>query len=137
MSFSDFTRGSLVRYPYLWAREAEAGETEGRKSRETVVAARFQFEGRDEFALLAVTASMPSDEVATFELPETEMRRIVRGGKARLWVVLSEVNFDVIGDSFYLEPDAKVGELSPPVFRQLWSAFVEALPQMQKIRRRD
>ncbi len=33
MSFEDIQTASVIRYPYLWVREAGRGETEGRKYR--------------------------------------------------------------------------------------------------------
>lgn len=32
--------GAVIRYPYLWVRQAQAGEAEGRKARPTVVGFR-------------------------------------------------------------------------------------------------
>lgn len=137
MTFRDLTRGSIILYPYVWQREAQRGETEGRKSRETVIASRFIFEGKDYIALIPITASPPLGDQVVYELPETEVRRLARGGKTRLWVVISEVNFDIIGESFYLEPGCKIGEISPPVFAEIWTAFVAALPKARKVRRRE
>lgn len=33
MSYDDFRTATVIRYPYLWARQASTGETEGRKER--------------------------------------------------------------------------------------------------------
>lgn len=136
MTFTDLTRGSVIVFPFVWSREAARGETEGRKKRETVIVSRFAFEGKDHVALLPITASPPTGDHAVYELPETEVRRLSRGGKTRLWVVLSEVNFDIVGESFYLEPGCKVGEVSPRVFAEIWKAFVAALPTANKVTRR-
>jgi hypothetical protein len=84
MTFADLTRGSVILFPFLWSREAERSETEGRKNRETVIVSRFTFEGKDHIALLPNTASPPARDQAVYELPETEVRRLSRGGKARL-----------------------------------------------------
>lgn len=137
MRFADLTRGSVIRFPFVWSREAAKGETEGRKSRETVIVSRFVFERKDHIALLPITASEPTRDQAIYELPETEVRRLARGGKTRLWVVLSEINFDIVGESFYLEPDCKIGEISPPVFAEIWKAFVDALPKAKKVKRHE
>lgn len=58
MTFENLTRGSVIFFPFLWWREAERGETEGRKGRETVIVSRFTFEGKDHIALLPITASL-------------------------------------------------------------------------------
>ena len=137
MAYPELTRGSVILYPFLWSREAESGETEGRKERETVLTARFIFEGKEQLALLPITASPPTPAQVAYELPETEVRRLSRGGKNRLWVILSEVNFDIAGESFYLTPDCKVGDITPKVFAEIWKAFVAALPRARKVKRFD
>jgi hypothetical protein len=38
MSFDQLQTGVVLRYPYLWARQAKAGETEGRKDHPVAVA---------------------------------------------------------------------------------------------------
>lgn len=135
MSFDDYVRGSVILYPFVWSREAAKGETEGRKTRETVITARFRAEGSEMIALIPVTASLPQGD-AVYELPEIEVRRLARGGKARLWVVLDEVNTDILGESWYLEPGAKVGQLSESVMRELWRRFSDNLPKALVTRRR-
>lgn len=137
MTFADLTRGSVILFPFLWSHEAQRGETAGRKMRETVIVSRFMLERKDHIALLPITASPPASDHVTYELPETEVRRLVRGGKAQLWVILSEINFDIAGESFYLEPDCKIGEISPRVFAEIWKAFVDALPKAKKVRRHE
>jgi hypothetical protein len=124
MSQNDLSRGSVILYPFLWLRESARGETEGRKKRETVIVSRFVLDGADHLALLPITASAPTDASTVYELPQTEVRRIARGAKTRLWVALTEINVDSVEESFYLEPGCKVGELSPRVFADVWRAFL-------------
>lgn len=54
-----FLPGQVISYPYLWARQHERGETEGRKSRPTcvVIAVRGARDGLTHLALLAITTS--------------------------------------------------------------------------------
>ena len=40
MSYDDLTSGAVIRFHFLWSREAERGESEGRKERPTVVGFR-------------------------------------------------------------------------------------------------
>jgi hypothetical protein len=40
MSYDDIQTASVIRYSYLWAREAHKGETEGRKERPVAVGVR-------------------------------------------------------------------------------------------------
>lgn len=136
MGNDTLSRGSVITYPFLWSREAARGETEGRKRRETVIVSRFVLDGADHIALLPITASRPADGTSAYELPETEIRRIARGGRTRLWVILSEVNIDIVGDSFYIEPGCKIGELSPRVFVEVWHAFLKASAHARAVSRK-
>lgn len=136
MKFPDLTRGSVIRYSFLWSREAGRGETEGRKSRESVIVSRFQFDDKDQIVLIPITASGPTQDQIAYELPETEVRRLSRGGKTRLWIILSEVNFDIVGESFHIEPDCRVGELSPRVFAEIWKQFLDALATAKRVDRK-
>lgn len=40
MSRDELRTGCVIRFPYLWVRESERGETEGRKSRPVAVGVR-------------------------------------------------------------------------------------------------
>jgi len=137
MTTDDLTTGSIIIYPYLWNREQQQGELEGRKPRETVVVSRFQFKNADYLALLAITSKPPLDGILSYELPPMEVRRIGRQDQERLWVVLSEWNIDHANGSFYLEPDCKVGELSKAVYKELHNHFVTGFQTARKIQRFD
>jgi hypothetical protein len=135
MAYDDLVGGRIIFYPYLWKRQAERGETEGRKDRETVVAARFSLEGEDFLALLPITSKPPAKAVEAYELPALEVQRIERGASGRLWVILDEFNTDRVAGSFYLAPDCKRGQLSRAVHRALYEAFAKAVPRAARIDR--
>jgi hypothetical protein len=68
--------GAVIDYPYLWARERDAGETEGRKARPTcVVVSLAKASGENLLALLAITSQSPRDTNAAVEVPALELRR--------------------------------------------------------------
>ncbi len=136
MPHDDLQNGSVILYPYLWDWQRARGETEGRKDRETVIAARFTFEGEDLLALLPVTTKPPETGVSAYELPKLEVKRLQRGGATRLWVILSEMNVDSAGNSFYLAPDCKIGDLSKAVYRKLYEAFLSEAPKAKRINRK-
>ena len=46
MSFDQLRTGCVILFPYLWVREAERGETEGRKPRPVTVGKDSPAEGR-------------------------------------------------------------------------------------------
>ncbi len=54
--------GVVLRYPYLWSRQAKSGETEGRKSRPTAVGFRLVRDERDILLLFAITTSRPGSD---------------------------------------------------------------------------
>ena len=57
MSFDDTRSACVVRYPYLWARQAGRGETEGRKTRLVAVGVRIARPGDDDMLLLFLVTS--------------------------------------------------------------------------------
>jgi hypothetical protein len=68
--------GEVFRYPYLWRRQADAGETEGRKRRPACVAAVAARAGSRTFLfILPVTTQPPSPGRIALPIPETEARR--------------------------------------------------------------
>ena len=87
--------------------------------------------------LLPITATPPAAETLVYELPQMEVMRIARSGKTRLWVVLSEVNVDVIDGSYYLEPNCKITDLSPLVFKEIFQLFTLNYSRIKKVRRYD
>lgn len=137
MTYEDIKPASVIEYPYLWRREERAAETEGRKRRETAVVARFLHQDTDYIFLLAVTATPPREGQAGFELPETEVFKIARGGASRLWVILDEMNYDIVGRSYYLEPNAKIADLSPRTFAALAAAVRKRFTAIAKVKRVD
>jgi len=60
MSFDDLRTGSVIRFPYLWVRQAARGETEGRRPRPVAVGVRIpKPEGKDVLVLFPITSQEP------------------------------------------------------------------------------
>lgn len=137
MARDDLCAGSIIFYPYLWKWQADRGETEGRKERETVIATNFRIANEDLLALLPVTSRAPEKGVAAYELPALEVQRLQRGAPGRPWIILNEMNIDRASGSFYITPDCKRGQLSRAAYRALYEAFVAALPRAARVRRSD
>ena len=134
---ADIRAGDVVRYPYLWAREAVRGETAGRKHRPSAVAFRYVHRGEDRVFLLPITASEPEPGRAAYELPEIEVRRIGRGDVGRLWVVLDEANIERVHGSHYIEPDSLVGRLSGVAMEQIRAGVAASRRQLRQVTRLD
>lgn len=72
MSFDDIQTASVIRYPYLWVREAGQGETEGRKHRPVAVGVRIGRLDGDVLLLFPVTTKEPEKGRFAAEIPATE-----------------------------------------------------------------
>ena len=125
MSFDQIRTGSVIRFPYLWAREAVRGETEGRKRRPVAVGVRIpKAGGEDVLILFPITSQAPGRERFAAEVPEIEKRRAGLDIDLRPWIILDEYNQDVVGRSFYLEPEPPLGQFSEAFFLPLMRAFI-------------
>jgi hypothetical protein len=69
MSFEDIQTASVIRY--LWVREAEQGETEGRKARPVAVGVRLKRIEGDLLLLFPITTKQPEQSRFAAEIPAT------------------------------------------------------------------
>ncbi len=132
--------GDVLRYPYLWARQADLGETEGRKPRPCAVILTLQADTeRTELRLCAVTTQPPQPGTHAIEVPETEKRRAGLDVGLQLWVIVDEHNVDVFEQSFYIEPHSHIGTFSSAFTKNLQSEMIVALRQRhsKSVLRRD
>nr|WP_249159434.1 hypothetical protein [Bradyrhizobium jicamae] len=117
--------GCVIRYPFLWGRESDHGETEGRKSRPVAVGVRLaRPRGEDVLLLFPITSQAPSAERFAMEIPEMEKRRAGLDVMLRLWIILDEFIQDIVGQSFYLEPGPPLGRFSKAFFLPLMKKFI-------------
>jgi hypothetical protein len=73
VSLDQLRTGCIIRFPYLWVREAERGETEGRKHRPAAVGVRISRpKGEDFLVLFPITSQPPSPDRFAVEIPEME-----------------------------------------------------------------
>jgi len=136
VSFDALRTGVVIRYPYLWAREAGRGEGEGRKSRPSAVGVRLaRPNGEDVLLLFPITSKAPERERFAVEIPETEKRRAGLDRDVRLWIVLDEYNEDIVGRSFYLEPEAPLGRFSKAFFLRVMKEFIVRRAQARRVSR--
>lgn len=135
--YDDIQTACIVRYPYLWAREAGRGETEGRKTRPVAVGVRLPHPEGDMILLFPVTTREPEKGRFAVEIPAIEKRRAGLDTDLRLWIVLDEYNSDIVGHSFYLEPEPPLGRFSKAFFLPLLREFVarrKAATEISRIR---
>jgi len=124
VSYEQIQTGAIIRYPYLWARQAKDGETAGRKDRPVAVGVRAPRPDGDMVLLFPVTTREPEPVRFSAELPLIEKKRAGLDRDLRLWIILDEFNTDVIGRSFYLEPVPPLGRLSKAFFLPLLREFI-------------
>ncbi|KAA8603391.1 hypothetical protein AL036_22365 [Salipiger aestuarii] len=120
--------GQVFDYHYLWKWQADRGETEGRKKRPScVVIVVTNQAGQHVMFIAPITSKAPGPGRAALEIPETEARRAKLDSDVPLWVVLDELNADVLEISYTLEERSPRGSLSP--------AFTDAiLREVQRLR---
>lgn len=117
--FDEIETGSVVRYQYLWLREYEAGESEGRRQRPVVVGIRLSRAKSDYVYFLPITTQPPHSDTIAIEVPQIERKRAGLDANRQQWIILSEYNADEIPGSWTLEPDAKIGEFSKVFFQKV------------------
>jgi hypothetical protein len=122
--------GLVIRYAYLWAREFDAGRTEGAKDRPCAVVLTLDKLDRGTTAyVLPITRSQPSATEKALEIPRIVKDRLGLDA-AKSWVVLTEANtFVWPGPDLRPIPGRGVesvacGFLPPALFRQLRDRFV-------------
>lgn len=114
--------GLVIRYSYLWKREADAGQVEGLKDRPCVVVVCVEdLDGEKMVTVAPITHSTPEHPARAIELPDSTRRRL-KLDKSRNWIVATEVNsFSWPGPD--LRPtrsgEYSYGELPAVLFRAL------------------
>nr|WP_245294908.1 hypothetical protein [Pararhizobium antarcticum] len=71
-----------------------------------------------------ITTKQPEANRFAVEIPAIEKRRAGLDVDLRLWIILDEFNSDVIGRSFYLEPEPPIGRFSKAFFLPLLREFI-------------
>ena len=136
MSQDELRTGCVIRFPYLWVRDAERGETEGRKHRPVAVGVRIaRPKGEDILVLFPITSQPPFSDRFAAEIPEMEKRRAGLDATLRLWIILDEYNQDLIGQSFYLEPEPLLGHFSKAFFLPLMREFISRRTKTRGVNR--
>ena len=117
-------QGELLDYPYLWHRQQQRGETEGRKTRPVCLAVCIQKADTTHLIFLAVTGTPPGKGRIAVEIPQIEARRGGLAGWKQGWVIVDEFNHDIAGNSFHLDlSQAPRGRFSEAFLRKVKEAF--------------
>ncbi|MBO9101758.1 MULTISPECIES: hypothetical protein [unclassified Rhizobium] len=133
--YEEIQTAAVIRYPYLWSREARKGETEGRKDRPVAVGVRIPRAGGDLALFVPITTKQPEANRFTAEIPAIEKRRAGLDVDLRLWIILDEFYSDIIGRSFYLEPEPPIGRFSKAFFLPLLREFIARRKSFSQVMR--
>lgn len=131
MPFPDPEPGLVIRYDFLWTREADKGR-QSSKDRPACLVASIDDETAPHVVLiLPITHSQPRGETAGIEIPHDVMQTLGLDDE-RSWVVLSEANVDYWPNAGVRPIPGKGGAFSygflPPVlFRRVKSEFMNLL----------
>ena len=80
--------GDIWEYPYLWAWQADHGETEGRKARPCALTlVNRKQDNLTEVILVPITTKEPVAGSHFVEVPQIEKRRAGLDERLRLWVI--------------------------------------------------
>lgn len=123
----DFPKpGQIIDYHYLWRWQAIEGETEGRKKRPScVVLVIKDHNGNHVLFLAPITSKQPAADRHAVLIPETETRRARLDRHIPLWVMIDELNADLLEQSYVLEDREPRGAFSPAFTDKLIRAVQE------------
>lgn len=112
---SDFpSAGQVFDYHYLWKWQDEKGETEGRKKRPScMVVVMVNTEGQHVLFISPITSKQPASDRLAIAIPETEAHRARLDTSIPLWVIVDELNVDVLEASYTLEDRTPRGQFGP------------------------
>jgi hypothetical protein len=121
-----FKPGDLLRYYYLWARQADAGEESGRKARPVCVVVRTPMTPAALF-LFPLTSQQPSPTRTSIAISEIECRR--GGLDFPSWLILDEYNRVRTDEAYDLVTTKPIGSFSPAFVRKIAGLIKEAADQ--------
>jgi len=124
--------GLIIRYSYLWAKDAAQGREEGTKERPAtvVLVVKEAIASSPRVCVLPITHTRPGKGIEAVEVPP-EVARKVGLDAARSWVILSEFNeflwpgFDLALVPGRNPPTVAYGFLTPGFFAKVRDQWLE------------
>lgn len=116
-------RGEIVRFHYLWARQAEAGEDSGRKARPACIVVRTPGNAGAVY-LFPITSQQPPAERVALSFPEMECRRA--GLSFPCWIIVDEYNRVELDKAFDFESTRPIGNVSAAFLQKIAAAVKHA-----------
>ncbi|OYX38720.1 MAG: hypothetical protein B7Y91_01040 [Rhodobacterales bacterium 32-64-14] len=91
-----------------------SGETEGRKKRPVCIAVTVaKQDGETVVFILPITTQPPQPARHALEVPEIESQRVGLETHVRKWIMLDEVNTDIVERSYVWDDRKPLGAFSP------------------------
>ena len=119
------TAGEVFRYPFLWKREELSGETEGRKKRPVCIAVTVaRQDGETVVFILPITTQPPQPARHALEVPEIEAQRVGLETHVRKWIMLDEVNTDIVERSWVWDDRKPLGTFSAAFTARIRAALL-------------
>ena len=124
--------GLVISYAYLWHREHQAGQEEGRKDRPSVIVLAVEREdGATVVTVLPITHAAPSNSKTAVEIP-LPVKRHLGLDDERSWVMVTEGN-EFLWPGYDLRKVPRMdrydyGFLPPRFFNQILGAFLDWHP---------
>jgi hypothetical protein len=116
--------GSVIRYDYLWAHQADRREESSRKDRPCCVHVLLRSDKGATSGLFAIT-SRPTAGRKALVIPDTELRRV--GLAAGSCVVVDELNLDNLATSPYIADPQPLGTFSAAFMKRVREAAAQAV----------
>jgi hypothetical protein len=124
--------GLVIRYDYLWTREAAAGRDHGRDRPACLVAASDSTASPRFVVILPITHAQPDPDTVAIEIPP-KVHQAVGLDDAPSWVIVSEHNVDEWPNGLTSIPGRpgafSYGFIPPGLFAQIKSKFLELARQ--------
>ncbi|MBY0355604.1 MAG: type II toxin-antitoxin system PemK/MazF family toxin [Rickettsiales bacterium] len=124
--------GLVISYAYLWRKEFEAGQEEGRKNRPCVIVLSVEkYDSGTHVTVAPITHSPPSPGTPCLEIP-LRVKQHLGLDDDRSWVILDEVN-QFVWPGYDLRPvPGKPGEMTygflpPRLFDQIRSGILDII----------
>lgn len=113
-------RGQIVRFNYLWKRQADAGEETGRKARPVCIVMRTPDNPARVF-LFPITSQQPDKERLALAFSQIECKRA--GLSFPCWIILDEYNRVHLDRAYDFEDTRPIGTVSPACLKNIARAI--------------
>jgi mRNA-degrading endonuclease toxin of MazEF toxin-antitoxin module len=132
MSLLNPEPGLVISYAYLWCREHDAGQEEGRKNRPCVIVLSVEkHDTGTQVTVAPITHSIPSTNTPSMEIP-LRVKLYLGLDEDRSWVILDEVN-QFTWPGYDLRPipgkkgDIAYGFLPPRLFENIKAGMLDLI----------